>query len=190
MRSSMQQQDEDKTDTYSDEADGAALFDLYGKAIFAYLRLHIASREDAEDLTVEVFTAALENDQLSGVPDQERLAWLRRVAQRRIADHYRRLQRRPVVLELNLNLESMLADTARDPELITLKQEVHSELHRAVSALPQLQQQILRLRFVHGLRNTEIAVLLNKREEAVRKLLSRTLAQLRSVFYTATERRR
>lgn len=181
-----QQQDEDDIDIRTGDA---ALFDLYGKAIFAYLRLHTASREDAEDLSVEVFTAALENDQLSGMPDQERLAWLRRVAQRRLVDHYRRLQRRPVMVALTLSMESMLDDTARDPELIALQREVYGDLHRAVSALPALQQQVLRLRFVDGLRNTEIAVLLNKREEAVRKLLSRTLAQLRGIFYATTEGR-
>jgi RNA polymerase sigma factor (sigma-70 family) len=184
----MQQQDEHNADTCTGDPE-AALFDLYGKAIFAYLRLHKASREDAEDLAVEVFTAALENDQLSGVPEHERLLWLRRVAQRRLVDHYRRLQRRPVMVALSLNLETMLSDTARDPELIALQREAHSELHRAVSALPPLQQQILHLRFVDGLPGTEIAVLLNKREEAVRKLLSRTLAQLRAIFHATTEGR-
>ena len=185
----MQQQDEDEVNNRAGDADEAALFDLYGKAIFAYLRLHIASREDAEDLAVEVFTAALENDQLSGMPEHERLHWLRRVAQRRLVDHYRRLQRRPVVVVLDLNVETILASTTANPELIALQQEAHRELHRAVSTLPLLQQQILRLRFVDGLRGTEIAVLLNKREEAVRKLLSRTLAELRNIFQTMHEGR-
>lgn len=51
----MQLQDEDNINDCTGDAGGAALFDLYGKAIFAYLRLHTASREDAEDLAVEVF---------------------------------------------------------------------------------------------------------------------------------------
>lgn len=183
----MQLQDEDNSCT--DDADGATLFDLYGKAIFAYLRLHVASREDAEDLTVEVFTAALEHDQLSSIPEHEHLLWLRRVAQRRLVDYYRRLQRRSVVVTLNLHMEARIADVAHDPELIALQQEMYNDLHRAVSALPQLQQQLLRLRFVDGLRSNEIAVLLNKREDTVRKQLSRTLGQLRGVFRTFAERR-
>lgn len=183
----MQQEDEDNAFACVGDADEGELFDLYGKAIFAYLRLHTASREDAEDLTVEVFTAALEYDQLSGMPEHERLIWLRRVAQRRLVDHYRRLQRRPAPVALDLHMEMMLDDTAQNPERIVLQREAAGELHRAVSALPQLQQQLIRLRFVDGLRSAEIAVLLNKREEAVRKLLSRTMAQLRGIFHTLAE---
>ncbi len=183
----MQQQDEDNAFAGASDTGEATLFDLFGKAIFTYLRLHTASREDAEDLTVEVFTAALEHDQLSGMPEHERLIWLRRVAQRRLVDHYRRLQRRPALVALDLHMDVLLDDTAQNPERIVLQREAAGELHRAITALPQLQQQLIRLRFVDGLRSTEIAVLLNKREDAVRKLLSRTMAQLRSIFHTFAE---
>lgn len=40
---------------------------------------------------------------------------------------------------------------------------------------PVLQQQVLRLRYGDGLRCAEIVVLLNKREDAVRKMLSRCI---------------
>lgn len=68
----------------SNSSGDSYLFDLYGQAIFAYVRLHTPSREDAEDMTLEVFTAALENDNLSGLQDSERLAWLRRVAHNKL----------------------------------------------------------------------------------------------------------
>jgi hypothetical protein len=41
-------------------SDDAALFDRSGPVLFAYILKHVRSREDAEDLTLEVFTAALE----------------------------------------------------------------------------------------------------------------------------------
>lgn len=37
----------------------AALYDRYASSIFAYARLNTPSWEDAEDVTLEVFTAAL-----------------------------------------------------------------------------------------------------------------------------------
>ena len=67
------QQDEDELDQ---NADSLSLYDRYGQAIFAYARLHVPSREDAEDVTLEVFTAALENDNFSGLQEGEKLAWL------------------------------------------------------------------------------------------------------------------
>jgi hypothetical protein len=45
--------------------DDAAFFDRYGPVIFAYILKHVRSREDAEDLTLEVFSAALEKKTLS-----------------------------------------------------------------------------------------------------------------------------
>jgi len=174
----MQQQDEDRVDTSTDDA---ALFDHYGRAIFGYLRLHTTSREDAEDLTAEVFTAALENDQLSGLRHEEQLAWLRRVAYRKLVDSYRRAQRRSVV-SLDQGAEMLLDEQTAAPEQVALQREAYRNLHQAVDRLPPLQQQVLRLRYGNGLHCAEIALLLNKREEAVRKLISRTLAQLRSIY--------
>jgi DNA-directed RNA polymerase specialized sigma24 family protein len=86
------QQDEDELDQ---NADSLSLYDRYGLAIFAYARLHVPSREDAEDVTLEVFTAALENDNFSGLQEGEKLAWLRRVAHNKLVDIYRRSTNHP-----------------------------------------------------------------------------------------------
>jgi RNA polymerase sigma factor (sigma-70 family) len=51
-----------------------------------------------------------------------------------------------------------------------------------IGKLSKLQQQVLQLRYEDGLRFAEIAIVLNKREEAVRKLLSRTLSTLRTLY--------
>jgi RNA polymerase sigma factor (sigma-70 family) len=164
-----------------DATDDATLYDCYGQAIFAYVRLHTMSREDAEDLTLEVFTTALEHDNLAGLRDSERLAWLRRVAHNRLIDGYRRNTRHPVV-GLDATVEMLLADDTAGPEQVTIQHETYAQLHRTVQALPQPQQQLLRMRYGDGLHFAEIAVLLNKREDALRKLLSRTLATLRKMY--------
>jgi RNA polymerase sigma-70 factor, ECF subfamily len=169
-----------------DTADDAALYSRFGQAIFAYVRLHTPSREDAEDLTLEVFTTALEHDNLAGLASGEQLAWLRRVAYNRLIDRYRRATRSPVVV-LDEVVEMMLRDDTANPEQMVLQRETYAQLHRAVYTLPQLQQQLLRLRYGDGLPFAEIAVLLNKREDALRKLLSRTLATLRTVYLRSAQ---
>src|SRR5450755_1260923 len=75
----------------------AGLYDRYAHIIFAYVRLHLSSREDAEDVTLEVFVAALEHQKLAGLSSQEQLMWLRRVASNKLVDIYRHAQRHPVV---------------------------------------------------------------------------------------------
>jgi DNA-directed RNA polymerase specialized sigma24 family protein len=67
-----------------------ALYERYAASIFAYARLHTPSWEDAEDLTLEVFTAALEQESLSWLADKQQFVWLRSVAQHKLVDRYRR----------------------------------------------------------------------------------------------------
>jgi DNA-directed RNA polymerase specialized sigma24 family protein len=55
---------------------GAALYQRYAPAIFAYPLKQTASREDAEDLLLEVFLAAMERDNLSDLHEPEQRAWL------------------------------------------------------------------------------------------------------------------
>ncbi len=173
----MQKQAEDELHTRS----AAALYDRYARAIFAYLRLHTPSREDAEDVTLEVFLAALEDHHLSGLSDDAQLAWLRRVARNKLIDSYRRSTRHPVVA-LDQVAETLYDDEAQAPEQLAVRHEEYTHLHAAVKRLSVLQQQVVRLRYGDGLRFAEIAVLLNKSEAALRKLLSRTLVFLRSSY--------
>jgi len=172
-------QDEDELIT---SADGLTLFDCYGKTIYAYIRLYARSRDDAKDLPLEVFKAALEQDNLSSLPEKERLPWLRRVAHNKIVDTYRRTLRRPQI-SLDEIAETVLDDEGRSPEQLALQHEAHQQLYEAIKQLPLLQQQLLRLRYGDELPFAEIATLLDKREETVRKLLSRTVALLRTLFH-------
>ncbi|HEX6110079.1 MAG TPA: RNA polymerase sigma factor [Ktedonobacteraceae bacterium] len=184
MGDEMQQKQQDEYET-SNGSDDISLFDLYGQAIFAYIRLHSSSREDAEDVTLEVFIAALEHDNLSGLQGSERLAWLRRVAYNKLVDSYRSSAHRSIVT-LDQVGENMLDDKSRSPEQLILQRETYAQLYRVINTLPALQQQVLRLHCGDGLRFAEIAVLLNKREEAVRKIFSRTLALMRASYKQQT----
>ncbi len=168
-----------EVDNVADDTSQTMLYERYGQAIFGYLRLHTGSLEDAEDLLLDVFLAALERDNLSAFSPGEQLAWLRRVAHNKLINLYRQASRHPSVA-----LDSMGEDILDEggPEQHALRQEEHSQLRVALQRLPALQQHILRLRYGDGLRCAEIALLLDKREEAVRKLLSRSILALRQVY--------
>jgi len=173
----MQQQAEPEMHDSSD----AALYDRYARIILAYVRLHTDSREDPEDPTLEVFLAALERDNLSALVEDEKLAWLTRVAHNKLIDSYRRSARHPMVA-LDQVAETLFEDDELAPEQVALRHEEHAHLQVAIKRLSGPQQQLLQLRFGYGLRFAEIAVLLNKREAALRKLLSRTLTFLRATY--------
>lgn len=167
--------------TVDEPAATATLYRCHAPAILTYLRLHTPSREDAEDLLVETFLAALENTTFSRLSEEEQRHWLWRVAHNKVADCYRGKTRRTQV-PLEQIAETILDDEERAPEELALRDEDAQRLRECIKHLPVLQQQVLRLKFVNGMRCTEIAPLLDKRDGAVRMLLSRTLNRLRSLY--------
>jgi RNA polymerase sigma factor (sigma-70 family) len=165
----------------SDHSQIADLYHCYAPLLFAYLRLHLSSQEDIEDLLLEVFLAALECANLSGLPAEKQLAWLRRVAHNKLVDRYRNLARLQVVALEGVQ-ESVFFNEHLAPEQVALRHEEQANLQKALNRLPLLQQQVLYLHFVNGLRCVEIARVLGKREGTVRVLLSRALNNLRNTY--------
>ncbi|GAC1643653.1 MAG: hypothetical protein NVS4B12_08120 [Ktedonobacteraceae bacterium] len=171
----MQQQGEHNKLAHSPDS---TLYERHAAIILAYARSQTASWQDAEDLTLEVFLTALEHDNLSWLTDKQQLVWLWRVAHNKLIDGYRRSNHMPTV-PLEQVLENACRDEALMPEQLVLKREELEWLYRAVGTLSFQQQQVLQLRYGEGLRFAEIAILLNKREAAVRKICSRSLVLLR-----------
>lgn len=159
----------------------AVLYQHYSPALFAYLLRNTRSQEDAEDILIEVFLAALETKAFSSWPEKTQLAWLWRVARNKMIDGYRRSARRPGVT-LESVAEHALDDESFAPEEFVLQQEEYEHLQDHLKQLPALQQEVLRLRFGEEMRCSEIAAHLDKREGAVKVMLSRTLNLLKRIY--------
>lgn len=171
------------TDTGQNGVD-ITLYDRYASAILAYICQQVASSQDAEDLLVEVFMAAHNHIALSSLSEERQLAWLRRVARNKVIDRYRH-----AALLTLLPLERVVEteDSALSPEQRAVQQENYQRLYFALEQLSPAQQQLIHLRYGNGLRLVAIADMLEKPEGSVRKMLARTLRQLRAI-YEKTER--
>ncbi|GHO58480.1 RNA polymerase sigma factor [Ktedonobacter robiniae] len=163
------------------ESETPSLFQHYGRAIFAYVRLHALSYEECKDITLEVFQIAWTRDDLKAIQETEHLKWLRRVASYKIADRHRRTSLHP---EISLEVVTPLVsdEQSMDPESIVLQREACLRLHQMIRRLPILHQQLLRLRYGDRLSFAEIGQLLNKAEATVRKQHARILSRLRSLY--------
>ena len=164
----------------------AELYQRYWLMILTDVLQHVPSREDAEDVLLEVFLAALESETLASLGEKQQVAWLRRVAHNKCVDYYRRGSRRPAV-PLETATTTLYEDDQRGPEQVAVRHEEQVLLRTSFSALPTIQQEILLLRFADGLRCTEIASRMNKSEGAVRTLLSRSLNVLRGLYTRSKE---
>jgi RNA polymerase sigma factor (sigma-70 family) len=153
------------------------LFEQHSEKLFTYLRQHIPSREDAEDILVETFMAALAETKFAHLSETAQTAWLWRVARNKAVDAFRKATfRRTVPLEQAA--ETICEDEAQDPEQMALRQDEEREIHDLLRHLPESRQEMLRLRFGYDLPCGEIAAILGKREDAVRAMLSRTMNSL------------
>jgi RNA polymerase sigma-70 factor (ECF subfamily) len=162
-----------------DGVDGT-LYDRFALTIFTYICQHVSNKQDAEDLLVEVFIASFKNEGLSRLPVARQLAWLLRVARNKLVDRHRH---HALLTLVPIELASEVEDGAPTPEQYAEQQESYERLYRVLEQLSPLQRELIRLRHSKSLRFCDIACLFEKSEVAVRQLYSRTLQQLRRIYY-------
>jgi RNA polymerase sigma-70 factor (ECF subfamily) len=154
-----------------------ALYERYFPKVQRYVRIRVADRAACEDITSEVFIAAL-----AGLPEYRGAgsfaAWLFRIAQNAVRSHHR--GDRTVQLD-ETTFAAIAAEDASPPEE-ALRRERLLQLRAIVSTLKPEQQNLLALRYGAELESSEIGEVLGKSAVAVRVALHRTVAELRRYF--------
>ena len=153
------------------QADPARFVDLYNRhfdRVYGYVIRRTGSRPEAEDITSAVFEKALANlarFEWRGVPF---VAWLYRIAANALADRRRQIER---------DSSDSLPDVpdGREAEEI----ERRAMLFQLVDRLPEVQRQVIEMRFVDQRSIREIATALDRSEGAVKQLQLRALENLR-----------
>lgn len=152
------------------------LYERYVRKIYNYIYYRTGNVNEAEDLTAKVFHRAfrhIENYNARGVPFS---AWLYRIAHNLVANWYRdRSRKKEVTLDDQLP-SSFHFDF---PESAIEKTQESEKLMKAIRKLPPERQQLIILKFVEGLSNLEIGVIMRKSEGAIKSLYHRTLESLR-----------
>lgn len=149
-------------------------------AVFGFAYLRCGRREDAEDVTAEVFAAAVAS--IEGFRGDARVeTWLIGIARRKLVDGARRRGRRPEVLEAELpgaeSLDFQL-DGER-PEEAFERREQAARARALILQLPELQREALWLHCVDQLSLAETARVLGRGENAVKALIHRARVTLR-----------
>ena len=157
------------------QKDPARFADVYEATfdrVYAYVVARISDRDEAEDITSEVFHKALANlgkFEWRGIPV---VAWLFRIASNAIVDRRKRAGREQ-------------GDPAPEPEASSEAADLDAAEHRAalyrlVVQLPKDQRRVIELRFGEEKSIREIAQAIGKGEGAVKQLQLRALQSLRS----------
>ena len=149
----------------------AELYELNFHRVYAYVARRVKSREEAEDLTSDVFhqaLAKLKQFEWRGAPFS---AWLFRIAANAITDRWKRMARASNDPPPN-DLEDSSAST-RDIEQ-------RATLFQLVEGLPSDQRRVVTMRFVEQKSIREIAQEIRRTEGAVKQLQFRALEKLRA----------
>jgi RNA polymerase sigma-70 factor (ECF subfamily) len=152
-----------------DRARFADLYERYFYRVYGYVVKRVASHEEAEDVTSEVFHQALkklDSFEWRGTPF---IAWLYRIAANAIIDRWKRSSREATTPESEVPEAAAMDDI-----------EKRAALFQLVNALPAEQRRVVMLRFVEQRSIRDISQELKKTEGAVKQLQFRALKQLRS----------
>jgi RNA polymerase sigma factor (sigma-70 family) len=148
------------------------LFSRYQSRLLAFCRHMLSSREDAEDVLQEVFTAAF-NAVLADEREINVRPWLYRIARNRSLNHLRRASA--------IGVDSMdvhYADNGLSTGERVLKRESFRQLLGDVKELPETQRTALLLREIDALSYEQIADAMETTVPSVKSLLVRARISL------------
>jgi RNA polymerase sigma factor (sigma-70 family) len=148
------------------------LFSRYQSRLLAFCRHMLSSREDAEDVLQEVFTAAF-NAVLADEREINVRPWLYRIARNRSLNHLRRASA--------IGVDSMdvhYADNGLSTGERVLRRESFRQLLGDVKELPETQRTALLLREIDALSYEQIADAMETTVPSVKSLLVRARISL------------
>jgi RNA polymerase sigma-70 factor (ECF subfamily) len=158
-----------------DPACFAQLYENHFERVYAFIVRRVHDRDQAQDLTADVFHSALKNlprFEWRGTPFA---GWLYRIASNAIADHGKRVAQ----LEAIGLREIPAHDPSSDAGLAEV--EHRARLFKLVEKLPDDQRRVILLRFAHQKSIAEIAKDIGRSEGAIKQLQFRGLQSLRTM---------
>lgn len=148
------------------------IFKEYYTPVFRFISFKVSSREEAEDLTQDVFTrffSALQKEK------ELSISYLYTIARNRVIDYYRKKKAIPMTDELE---ESIIDQVDYfQPTELNFNNKILGELLKLLSPS---EREVIIFKFMDEYDTKTTALLLGKSEDAVRKLQSRAIQKLRN----------
>jgi RNA polymerase sigma-70 factor (ECF subfamily) len=149
------------------------LYKLYVEQVFRYLVSQTGNVQEAEDITAQTFLAAFESFRRFR-QEGHFASWLFAIARNKAMDYFRQ---RKIVAPID---DANEIPVESNPLSGMIRSEQSVELGKLIQALPEDERELLRLRYLAELSFPEIARLLHRNEDAVKKSTYRLLARLHS----------
>lgn len=128
--------------------------------VFAYISLYIRDQALAEDIFQDTFLKAIQSVKAGKYSDNGKfLSWVMRIAHNLIIDHFRRIKQMNTISSDNyesdlFNSKRFAEDNIEDD---MVKRQIHQDVRKMISHLPDDQREVVILRHYAGLSFREIA---------------------------------
>lgn len=128
--------------------------------VFAYISLYIRDQALAEDIFQDTFLKVIQSVKCGRYSDNGKfLSWVMRIAHNLIIDHFRRVKQMNTIS--NDNYESDIFNSRQfaeeNVEDTMVKKQIHQDIRKMISHLPDDQKEVVILRHYAGLSFKEIA---------------------------------
>lgn len=156
----------------------AELYDLYFPKVYAFVAAKIKSRDDAEDITGDIFVKILENLQSyewRGLPFG---AWVFRIARNALNDYYNKSGRTSTA---DIEELKMIKDDEEktSPHKQAAQEELATAVKKVLGDLPERDLSVIQLKFFGQLTNREIVHVTGISESNVAVIIYRTLRRIK-----------
>ncbi|MBI5222041.1 MAG: RNA polymerase sigma factor [Candidatus Magasanikbacteria bacterium] len=172
-----------KVRTKRDPEAYGSLYDCYVRQVYRFVFFKINSREEAEDLTSEVFLRGW--NYLMENPESEIRSFaglIYKIARNLVVDFYRERAKRAVERPLEVVVEAK-AEVKSDSGFQQV--EVEMEIEKIMAALKRMKteyQEAVLLHYIEELSAGEVAIILGKSQVGVRVTLHRAMKKLKELL--------
>ena len=158
--------------------------------IYRFITLQVQDVHSSEDLTAEVFIKVYRNLERAKPGAKTISPWIYRIARNTVIDHYRKTGKRSKEVSIDGNLKNQIEDLSVDSVNNRYSYRGTSDdldfsnemLLNSLQKLPELQRQVLLLRYIEDMDYISIGMILNRSAGSVRAIKFRALFKLRSIL--------
>lgn len=157
------------------------IYDLYVTPIYRFIYFKVASRQDAEDLTSEVFLRIWQYITETEESIENLKALLYKTARNLVIDSYR--QRAKNAFSQDYEVLSDTEDKRQQSFLLRIENEFEMKnIEKVLRQMKDEYREVIILRFIEELSVSEIAKILEKSKGSVRVILHRALKVARQLL--------
>lgn len=159
------------------------LYDEYVDQIFRYIYYKVGNFADSQDLTGQAFLKAFENIDSFEVRDVAFSSWLYRISHNLVVDYFRRESKRESV---PIDEQPQMPSNRGNPVDQVMADLDSERLYKALHKLTHNQREVIVLKFIDNLSNSQVAEIMGISVGAVKSTQKRGLLSLNRVLSNST----